>query len=348
MTKIARGGRPSGRGLITGLATGVAVAWLAAGITPAAAEVSELRVAQQFGISYLPLTIMQSLNLIEQEAGKLGVKGLKVTWAQLGGGSAMNEALLSGSIDYVSGGIAPLLTLWSKTKGRQDVKAVSSLNSMPLYLNTVNPDVKSLKDFTGRDRIGLPAVKVSIQAVTLEMAAEQAFGVGNHAKLDPLTVSMKHPDGMMAMMSGRSEITGHFTSAPYMYQELADPRVHRVVNSFDVLGGPATFNVVWAAKKFHDANPLVNRAFLAALGDAVELIKTDPHRAAEIYLKAEPQKMSLEYVEQMLKDPENIFTMVPQNTMKYADFMARIGVMENRPQSWQDLFFPEIHDLPGS
>src|SRR6185312_3884163 len=110
---------------------------------------------------------------------------------------------------------------------------VGAINSMPLYLNTRNPAVKTLKDFTDKDRIALPAVKVSIQAVTLQMAAEQAFGPGQQNKLDQLTVSMKHPDALAALLSGRSEVTAHFGSAPFQYQELEDKRAHRVLNSYD-------------------------------------------------------------------------------------------------------------------
>src|SRR6185295_15959566 len=113
--------------------------------------------------------------------------------------------------------------------------------------------VKTLKDFTDNDRIALPAVKVSIQAVTLQMAAEKFLG--KYDALDKLTVSMAHPDGMAAMMSGKSEITGHFSSAPFQYQQLEDPRVKRVVNSYEVLGGPATFNTIWTTSAFHDKNP---------------------------------------------------------------------------------------------
>ena len=147
-------------------------------------------------------------------------------------------------------------------------------------INVIKPEVTSLKDLTDSDRIALPAVKVSIQAVTLEMAAEQAFGPGQYGKLDRLTVSMAHPDAMTAMLSGKSEIIGHFGSAPFQDQELADPRVHRLLNSYDVLGGPATFNVVWAEKRFHDYNPKTYGAFLSALEEAMRVIRDDPPRAA--------------------------------------------------------------------
>jgi NitT/TauT family transport system substrate-binding protein len=260
----------------------------------------------------------------------------------------MNEAILSGSLDIASGGVGPLLTIWSKTKGRQEVKGVASLNSMPLYLNTNNPNVKSIRDFTEKDKIALPAVKVSIQAVTLQMAAEKAFGAGQHNKLDALTVSMAHPDGMAALVSGKTEITAHLTSPPFQYQELQDQRIRRVLSSYEVLGGPATFNTLWTTKKFRDDNPKVFKAFVDALDEAMEFIRRDPQKAAEIYIIEENSKVPVEAILKMIKDPEITFTTSPQNLMKYAEFMNKIGSIENKPASWKDVFFPEIHGKEGS
>jgi NitT/TauT family transport system substrate-binding protein len=326
----------------------VAAAMILALAAPSDAEVSEVRIAQQFGISYLPLTVMRHEHLLEQAAVKAGLGDLKVTWAQLGAGNAMNDALLSGNLDFPSGGVAPLLTIWSKTEGRQAVKGVAALNSMPIYLVSVDPKVKTTRDFTPDDKIALPAVKVSIQAVTLEMAAAQAFGDAAYDKLDPLTVGLSHPDAMAALLSGRSEIKAHFGSAPFMYQELDDPRAHLVLNSYDVLGGPHTFNLVWTSARFHDANPKTYAAFLTALEQAMALIKSDPHRAAAIYIEEEQSKLAPAFVEKMLRDPENVFTTTPQGIMKYATFMRKVGTMGAAPATWKDLFFPEIHDLPGS
>jgi NitT/TauT family transport system substrate-binding protein len=321
---------------------------VAAFALPARAEVGEVRIAQQFGISYLPLTVMHHEQLLEAAAAQRGLPALKVTWSQFGAGNAMNEALLSGNLDFPSGGVGPLLTIWSKTRGRQAVKGVAALNSMPLYLVSVDPKVRTIKDFGPDDRIGLPAVKVSIQAVTLEMAAAEAFGFENYAKLDPLTVSMKHPDAMAAMLSGRSEVTAHFGSAPFQYQELEDKRAHRVLSSYDVLGGPHTFNVVWTTQKFHDENPKVYGAFLAALDEAVALIKRDPARVARIYVEEEKSKLAPAFLEKMIRDPENVFTTTPQNVMKYAEFMQKTHAVDAAPAHWQDLFFPEIHGAGGS
>ncbi|MFL5166498.1 MAG: ABC transporter substrate-binding protein [Microvirga sp.] len=313
----------------------------------AEAQVKTVRLAKQFGISYLPLTIMEDRKLLEEQAQKLGVE-VRTEWLQLSAGSPMNEALISGNLDFASGGVGPLLTIWSRTRANLKVKGVAAINSMPIWLTTINPDVKTIKDFTEKDRIALPAVKVSIQAVTLQMAAEQAFGPGQHGRLDTLTVSMSHPDGMAAMMSGRSEVTGHFTSAPFQYQELADPRVRKVVDSYDVLGGPHTFNVVWAATRFRDENPKIVEAFVAALDEAVKFINQNRKEAAEIWVRAENSRMPAAEAERIIRLPENEWTMTPKKVMAYADFMSRNGLIPARPESWKDLFFPEVHGLPGS
>ena len=338
----------SRRGGVLRLALAVGTALAASLWSPGAeAQVKIVRLAKQFGISYLPLTIMEDKKLLEEQAQKLGVE-VKTEWLQLSAGSPMNEALISGNLDFASGGIGPLLTIWSRTRANLKVKGVAAINSMPIWLTTINPDVKTIKDFTEKDRIALPAVKVSIQAVTLQMAAEQAFGPGQHGRLDTLTVSMSHPDGMAAMMSGRSEVTGHFTSAPFQYQELADPRVRKVVDSYEVLGGPHTFNVVWAATRFRDENPKIVEAFVAALDEAVNFINANRKEAAEIWVRAENSRMPAAEAERIIRLPENEWTMTPKKVMAYADFMSRNGLIPARPESWKDLFFAEIHGLPGS
>lgn len=314
---------------------------------PAAAQTKTVRLAKQFGISYLPLTVMEQKGLLEEQGKKLGLD-LKSEWVQFTGGPPMNEAILSGTLDFASGGVGPLLTIWGRTRGNLGVKGVAAINAMPLYLNTINPNVKTIKDFTEQDRIALPAVKVSIQAVTLSMAAEKAFGPGQHAKLDPLTVSLSHPDGMAQMMSGKSEITAHFSSAPFMYQQLEDSRVRKVLDSYEVLGGPHTFNSVWTSNKFYSENRKVIEAFVAALDDAMKFIKSDPAAAAALWVKAENSKLPVAQAEKIIRAPENEWTTTPKKIMDYADYMSRVGMLSVKPASWRDVYFEEIHNLPGS
>jgi NitT/TauT family transport system substrate-binding protein len=314
----------------------------------ARAEVKELKIAEQYGISYLPLMIMEDQKLVEKYSKDAGAGGLKVTWAKFAGGNVMNDALLSDSLHIAAGGVAPLVTLWAKTRGNYEVKAVGALNSMPLFLNTRNPNVKSIKDFTEKDKIALPAVKVSIQAVTLQMAAEKAFGPGQQNKLDRLTVSMSHPDGQAALLSGTSEVDSHFSAPPFQYQQLEKPGIHKVLDSFEVLGGPATFNLIWTTTKFRKENPRVYAAFIMALDDAISLINKDKRWAAETYLRLSKDKDSVEDIMKMLNDPQIKYTTTPQNVMKYVDFMYKTGSIKAKPASWKDMFFDNVHNTPGS
>lgn len=315
----------------------VAALWAALGA--ASAEVSTVRLAKQFGISYLPLTVMEEEGLLEKQAKARGLD-IKAEWLRFTGGSGMNEALLSGNLDLAAGGVGPFLTIWGRTQTNIKVKGVAALNAMPLWLVTVNPDVKSIKDFGPKDKIALPTVKTSIQAITLQMAAEQAFGAGQQGKLDPLTVSMGHPDAQTAMLGGRSEITAHFGAPPFQELELKDPRARKVLDSFDVMGGPHTFNLVWASGRFVTANPKVTAAFLAALEDSLKLIRDDPNRAAALWIKAEGAKLSQEEAVAIIRAPQNEWTTAPKRMLDYLGYMNRAGLVSAKASAESELFFP--------
>ncbi len=311
------------------------------------AEADTVRIAKQFGLGYLPLTLMEEEKLFEQHAKKQGLD-IKVEWLRLSAGAPMNDAILSGNLDFASGGVGPLLTIWGKTQTNVMVKGVAALNAMPLYLVTTNPNIKTIKDFTEKDKIALPGVKTSIQAVTLQIAAEQVFGKGQQDKLDSFTVSMSHPDALASMLGGKSEINSHFGSAPFQDMELADPRARKVLDSYDVLGGPHTFNTVWANSKFVNANPKIVKAFLDALEESMTRIKSDPAKAAAIWVKAENSKLSPADAEKIIRNPQNEWTTTPKKVLTYLDYMNRAGLVTTKTSDWKDIFFSGIHGLPGS
>jgi NitT/TauT family transport system substrate-binding protein len=150
------------------------------------------------------------------------------------------------------------------------------------------------------------------------------------------------------MLSPASEITAHFSSPPFQYQQLEKPGIHTVLNSYDVLGGPATFNVVWTTSKFRSENPKLYDAFVKALDEATAIINKDKKAAAEAYLRISKDKDTVADILAMLNDPAIVYTTTPQNVMKYVDFMNKIGAIKVKPDSWKDLFFPNIHGAAGS
>ncbi len=314
----------------------------------AMAETDTLRIARQLGLGYLQLYIAEDQKLIEKQAKAAGLGDIKVSYLPLGNPSTIIDAVLSGSADMGATGVPPFILLWDKTRNSLKVHALTALNAQPAFLNTNKPNIKSLKDFGPDDKIAVPSVKSAFQAIVLEMAAEKYLGEQNRTSLDKLTVSMSHPDAAVALISGKTELTAHFTSPPYQYQELESPKVHRVLSSYDVTDGPATFSAFWTSGKFHDANPRLSKAILAAIDEATAFIKSNPEESARIFLKLEHSDLSLPFIEGMLKDPDIIYSAAPQNITKFSDFMARTGEIGKRADSWKDLFFNDIHDRTGS
>jgi NitT/TauT family transport system substrate-binding protein len=261
----------------------------------------------------------------------------------------MNDALLAGKVDFVSGGVPGLITLWEKTLGTpQEVRGVSALSSQPFLLNSRSPNIKSVRDFSDKDRIAVPSIKTSVQAVTLQMAAAQLFGDSNYSKYDNLTVSMSPPDATVALVSGAGEINNVFSVPPFQFQQLEHPGVHTVLNSFDVMGGPHTFTVIWTSRKFREANPKTYKAVLAALQEATEILNHDKRAAAQMWIEQTKSNLTVDWLYKIVSSPQVQFTLVPNNTTKYSNFMYKVGSIKKKPASWKDLFFPEIHGVQGS
>ncbi|ELZ9928986.1 ABC transporter substrate-binding protein [Cronobacter malonaticus] len=325
-------------------------AWLglalmsAAGLAQAEGNIS---IAQQFGIGYLLLDVVRDQQLIEKEGKKEGLD-IKVEWRTLSGATAMNEALLSGALDVASAGVPPLLTLWDRTKGRQNVKAIASLGSMPNYLLSNNPAVKSVRDLSDKDRIAVPAAGVGFQSRTLQIETARLYGNSDYKRFDKLSVSLPHPDASAALIAGKSEITAHFSSPPFQYQALEHSNVHKILSSYDVLGGPATFNVLYTTQKFHDDNPKTYRSFYRALSEAAKIINADKKAAAVAYIRTEKSRLPQALVEKIVNDPEIEFTVSPQRTFIYAEKLHELGVLKNKADSWKDYFFNEAWENPGS
>ncbi|HXP72784.1 MAG TPA: ABC transporter substrate-binding protein [Stellaceae bacterium] len=319
------------------------------GAAPAIAEQSELRLAKQFSMVYLQFNILEHRKLIEARAKEAGLGEVKVTWVTFNGPDAMNTALLSNDVDVVAGGVPGLVTLWAKTKGTpQEVRGVSALSSQPFLLNTRNPAIKTIRDLTDADHIAVPAVKVSVQAVTLEMAAAQAFGKDGYDKLDHLTMSLSPPDATIGLISGGGAFDSAFSVPPFQEQQLQNSAVHTVLNSFDVLGGSTTFTVAWTSKKFHDANPKLYRALLDALGEANTILNADKTAGAALWKEDSNSKLALDFIAGIVSGPQVTWTLTPEHTMRYALFMHEVGTIKEAPSDWRDLFFPEVHNLGGS
>jgi NitT/TauT family transport system substrate-binding protein len=335
------------RSFACALATGALAATLVS--TAARAEASTVRISYGYGILYLPLMVMDREQLLEKRAKAAGFPDVKVDWKTFDGGNVINDAMLAGALDIAGIGVPGFLTLWAKAKDNPavEVRGLTGMSSSSLYLMTRNANVKSLKDFSDKDRIAVPGIKTSLPAVLLHMAAAKEFGDANYAKLDPITVGLGHPEALGVMLSGKGEINSHMASPPFSYVEDGTPGLHRVFNSVDLLGN-ITLDITFSSRRFVDANPKLTAAFVAAMEDACALIAKDKRKAAEIYNAVAKVKQPVDETMKILNDPNTKFSVVPDGTMRYAEFMARVGTIKAKPASWKELFFPTIHGMAGS
>jgi len=322
----------------------LALGVLAVFATPAAAEVNEIRIGKQYGLPYIQFVIMEDAKLIEKHARQQGLGDIKVDWATLGGPAALNDGIISGAIDVAAVGLPNLITMWEKTRTNAKVRAIAGLNFMPLLLVTRDPRIKALKDFGEKDRIALPSVKISMQAILLEMAAAKEFGETSYEKLDPLTVSMGHPDAFAALNSGGGEVASHFSSAPFQYRQLKQAGFHQVISSYDIIG-PHSVSCIVMQTKFHDGNPKLVGAILAAMKEATAWIKADKRAAAEAYLRVTKDRMPVDELLAMLNDPNIVITIVPKGADKISEFLHKVGRVKVRPDRWQDYYFGDVEKL---
>lgn len=333
---------PTRRTVIASLAAAPIMASL-----PARAEADTIRIAIQPGLTYLALNIMQHQKLIEKQAAASGVPSVKAEFLRLAAGSNVNDAVISGAVDIGATGVPPFLLLWAKTRGSVDVRAIAPFNSMPLVLVTRSPTVQRIEDLGPNDRIALPGAGSSSQAIMLQMAAARAFGDANFRRFDALQVTRGHPDAMAALLSN-SEINCHFSAAPYLQQELAVPGVHALLTSTDIYGGPGTVGLTFTTKKFRDGNPKLVTAFIAAMEEAMTVIRNDHRAAAEAYAAVSGDRLSLDQVQGYIADPTTLFEITPRGTMKVAEFMHRTGTIKVMPDDWKALFVPEMQSRAGS
>lgn len=314
----------------------------------AAQAEGRLRIAEQFGIVYLLLNVAQDQKLVEKHGKAAGVD-IAVEYVKLSGGSAVNDALLSGAIDIAGAGVGPLLTIWDRTQGRQNVRGVASLGNFPYYLVTNNPAVTTIADFGDKDRIALPAVGVSVQSRVLQLASARLWGDAQFNKLDRLQVALPHPDATAAIIKGGTEISAHFGNPPFQDQALAgNPQARIVLNSYDVLGGPASATVLYATEKFRADNPKTYKAFVDALAEAAAWATAHPEQAADTYIRVTQAKIDRDFLVRIIRNPEVQFKTTPQNTFVLASFLHRVGAIRNKPASARDYFFPDAHNAAAN
>ncbi len=308
-----------------------------------AAAQTPVKIGIGFGVGFLPMFIADDMKLIEKHAKAAGID-VTASYQRFSGSAAMQDAVLSGSVDVGVYGVAAMLIAWDKARNSpQQIFGIAGVNSSPLVLVTNKPDAKSLDDLVAGDKIAMPAL-VSPQMYALQMVAERRYGKGQQDKLKPQVVALPHPESLNAMLSGGTEVKAYFATPPFTQIILDSGKARAISSSEEAFGGRSTFLAAGATKKWLEANPKMASVLIKAIDEASDVIRKDPATAARIYLKAEPSKLLDEArVEAMLKAMPDDFGTAVYGVKTLADFMGRIGGLKNIPAKWQDVFVAESH-----
>jgi NitT/TauT family transport system substrate-binding protein len=315
---------------------------------PALADGVVVRVVRPINLTALPLIVMQHEHLIERTAEAMGLGQVTVTWKESGEADPL-AALAAGNADLAMAGLMPFLVAADGVAGASGaIGAVGAVAQRPYVLVTRNKSIHTIADFAAVDRIAVPALPVSGPAVMLEMAAAQEWGQRHYDRLDRLAVARPDAAAATALVAGTGDIDAHFSRTPYVDAELADPAIHRVMDSFDI-AGPHTIAVLVSTMRFRTAHIELSKAILSALQAADDLIAKTPGAAAEIFADAAKEEdIPLEDLSDMIGDPDLAYRAAPAGVMRIAQFMHGIGRLKRQPGSWRDRFLPESRDLPGN
>ncbi len=322
---------------------------LGLGTARAQAPVPEVRVARQFSMGYLQFNVIEHEKLIQKHAAKLGIPEVKVTTFRFNGPAAMNDALLSDSVDIVGGSPHGMFTLWSRARGTpQEVRAITALATLAFQITTRDPAIRTIADLDKCTKIPVPSLRVSSPAVSLQMAAAQLYGIKNYNRFDAQTVVMSPADATVALLSGQGEINCTVALPPFMQQQLENPAIHSIADSFQLMGGRNTYTVAYTSARFHDRDPKLYLAVYNALVEATEFVRNDIRKASQYWIEDSNSKLSVDFVAAAGSGKGVEWTIVPEATLKGAEFMYEVGTIKVKPASWKDYFFPEAHGLPGS
>src|SRR5258706_6108766 len=97
---------------------------------PAAAEATTVRAAKQFGLGYVQYMIMEDQKLVEKYAKEAGLGDITVEWNTFRSSDVMNDALISGNVDFVSLGVPGLMTILDRTNEAMDVQDAAGVQAL--------------------------------------------------------------------------------------------------------------------------------------------------------------------------------------------------------------------------
>jgi NitT/TauT family transport system substrate-binding protein len=238
------------------------------------ASVPVLRVAEQHGLAYAPLALIRTAgdtSRSDESTDTGDSTELRIEWIRVNNAAAVREAMLANRLDVGFMGIPPYLIGRDTGTGW---RAFTGVSRAPLGLVTIDPGIPDLETIAAPDasyRVALPQPG-SIQHILLAIALDRRFD--DPTRLDHRLVSLGHPDGMSALLAAGGDISAHFTSPPFLFEELRHPTATLLLSGEDAFGGEFTFIIGVLRPELAPEAPAVvafRNRLQAAIGDITRL-----------------------------------------------------------------------------
>lgn len=315
------------------------------GARPVRAQAKKsVTIAIQFGTSHLATTVADKLGLFAKHAKANGIADTTFDVRRVSGSPAINDGIFSGNLDVGAYGPTALLAAWLKTRGSYDLRGIAACNEAVLTLYTNDPAIRSVADIKPSDRIAVTATTAP-QAILMRMAAEKLYGPGQSSRFDKQMVVLPHPDATTALIS-KSSISLYFAAPPFISTLEASGKCTKVVDGRTIIGGSYSGALLATTGKFASANPAAVATIVAALQEAMDLIRDDPKRVAQVYMEVEKTALSADEVAAAIR--AQTFTVEPRGMMAFAGFMKRTGELKEEPARWQDVFVGPVTQGVGT
>jgi len=308
-----------------------------------AAQEKPISIAIQYGYAYLPVVVADQKGFFSKQLAAKGID-TSVEIKKISGAPAINDALISGTIDIGAYGLPGMLIAAEKTKSSIKIRGLAALVAGDNGFYTNKSEIKDLKDLGANDRIAVTST-TGQQGLLVRMAAKKAFGDAKH--FDTMMVQLPHPDATSGLLAGGT-ISAYVAPHPYSDVLEANAKIHKLFNFSDYLGQQVTSGLLATTGKFIDERKDASLAIVAAIEEADNFIRENPKEAADIFLGSEKSSLNADQIQKMLESVKDEWGVHPKGVMIFADFMTETGLLKSKLAQWQDVFFDPVATGQGT
>jgi NitT/TauT family transport system substrate-binding protein len=308
-----------------------------------AAQEKPISIAIQYGYAYLPVVVADQKGFFSKQFAAKGIN-TSVEIKKISGAPAINDALISGTIDIGAYGLPGMLIAAEKTKTSIKIRGLAALVAGDNGFYTNKSEIKDLKDLGANDRIAVTST-TGQQGLLVRMAAKKAFGDAKH--FDTMMVQLPHPDATSGLLAGGT-ISSYVAPHPYSDVLEANSRIHKLFNFSDYLGQQVTSGLLATTGKFIEERKDASLAIVAAIEEADSFIRENPQEAADIFLGSEKSSLNADQIQKMLESVKDEWGVHPKGVMIFADFMTETGLLKSKLAQWQDVFFDPVATGQGT